>query len=82
MLLVTQGKGRINQLGYNKRTHEYVYFHKGVEIWREKGNEELLDYFNEIRASFSSIDGEIVSKYLIWKKYEESCESYERIENR
>jgi len=36
MLLVTQGRGRINQLGYDKKTHEYVYIHKGEEIWREK----------------------------------------------
>jgi len=45
MLLVTQGKGKINQLGFDKKTSEYVYFHKGREIWREKGDNGLLVNF-------------------------------------
>lgn len=81
MLLVTQGRGRINQLGYNKKTSEYVYFHCGKEVWREKGDDSLLNYFNSLRASNSCIDEKEVAKYPVWKKYEESCDYYERLSN-
>ena len=46
MYLVTEGKRKENQLGYVPKTHEYVYLHHGKEVWREKGDKELLDYFN------------------------------------
>lgn len=81
MLLVTEGRGKVNQLGFNKKTSEYVYFHKGKEIWREKGDDGLLNYFNSIRSSYSCIDEEQVRKYPIWNKYEESCNEFERNEN-
>ena len=77
MLLVTEGKGKINQLGFNKKTSEYVYFHKGKEIWREKGDNGLLDYFNNLRATYSCIDEKIVSQYPIWNRYIKSCEEYD-----
>jgi hypothetical protein len=74
MLLVTQGKGRINQLGFDRKTSEYVYFHKGREIWREKGDNGLLDYFNNLRASNSCISEEEVAKFPIWNRYVKSCD--------
>lgn len=77
MLLVTQGKGRVNQLGYNKKTQEYVYFHKGQEIWREKGDSKLLDYFNELRASGEFSDDEILDTFPIYVKYSKSCHEFE-----
>ena len=36
MYLVTEGKRKENQLGYAPKTQEYVCFHHGKEIWREK----------------------------------------------
>lgn len=78
MLLVTQGKGRINQLGFDKKTSEYVYFHNGKEIWREKGDNSLLNYFNSLRESYSCIDEEIVSQYPVWIRYCKSCDEYSR----
>lgn len=77
MLLVTQGKRHINQLGYDKKTGEYVYLHEGKEIWREKGDDALLNYFNSIRATYSCIDEEVVNRYPVWIKYVESCEKFE-----
>ena len=52
MYLVTEGKRKENQLGYAPKTQKYVYFHNGKEIWREKGDKELLDYFNEEEQAF------------------------------
>ena len=77
MLLVTEGRGRINQLGFDKRTSEYVFIHKGKEVWREKGDTKLLDYFNKLRATYSCIDEEVVSKFPIWNKYVKDCDKYE-----
>jgi hypothetical protein len=82
MLLVTEGKYKINQLGYNKKTSEYVYFHKGKEIWREKGDDSLLNYFNSLRESYSCINEEEIAKFPIYKKYEESCDEFERKERK
>lgn len=78
MLLVTQGKRKENQLGFNKKTSEYVYFHRGVEIWREKGDRALLDYFNEVRACIHCFNEEDVIKFPVWNKYIEWCEKYEK----
>lgn len=80
MLLVTEGKRKENQLGYNKKTKEYVYFHKGVEIWREKGDDQLLNYFNEVRANCTFFDEKEVEQNPVWKKYCESCEAFEKSE--
>ena len=79
MYLVTQGKYRENQLGYNAKTHEYVYFHKGKEIWREKGDESLLKYFNEVRAEihlFEEDDLKRLTTYPIWQKYSDCCHDF------
>ncbi|MCQ2589546.1 MAG: hypothetical protein MJ179_03895 [Treponema sp.] len=77
MLLVTEGRGRINQLGFDKKTSEYVFIHRGKEIWREKGDNSLLDYFNNLRATYSCIDEEAVNKFPIWNKYVKDCDKYE-----
>lgn len=81
MWLVTQGKGRINQLAYDKKSCEYVYFHKGEEIWREKGDTELLDYFNNLRAENKFCDETKVREFQIYVKYEKSCDDFFRKEN-
>jgi len=83
MYLVTQSKhGRVNQLGYSPRTKEYVYFHRGVEIWREKGDDSLLTYFNAVRAGvdFSDVDIMEMPTYDIWNKYCDSCQEFEKKE--
>jgi len=83
MLLVTQSKRRINQLGYNKKTREYVYLHNGVEIWREKGDESLLKYFGKVRAGMRFIEDEDIAKLTtasIWKKYSDSCQEFAKKE--
>lgn len=83
MLLVTKGKGRINQLGYDLKKGEYVYFHNGKEIWREKGDTSLLDYFNEVRACIHCCDDDDIEKLTtanIWKKYDDSCFAFEKEE--
>lgn len=77
MLLVTEGKRKVNQLGYSKRTHEYVYFHNGIEVWREKGNEDLLNYFEEVRAGEHLLKDSDIKDNPIWKKYGESCQKFE-----
>ena len=77
MYLVAQGKGRINQLGYDSKKSEYVYIHCGKEIWREKGNKDLLNYFNELRINNKSIYDDDVNKFEIYKKYVDSCELYQ-----
>ena len=72
MLLVTQGKRREWQLGYNKKTKEYVCFHNGQEQWREKGDDSLLNYFNEIRANIHTLEESEIAKLPtnhIWEKY-------------
>ena len=76
MYLVTQGKGRINQLGYDSKKSEYVYIHMGKEIWREKGNKDLLIYFNQKRINNECIDDD-VNKFEIYKKYVDYCDLYQ-----
>lgn len=76
MLLVTEGKRKVNQLGYDKKTQEYVYIHKGKEIWREKGDINLLTYFNEVRGGRLFEDEEIENN-PIWQKYCNSCSEFE-----
>lgn len=78
MYLVTQSKRRENQLGYNPKTKEYVYFHKGKEIWREKGDESLFNYFNEVRAGNRTLDDEDIKDNPIWKKYGDSCSEFNK----
>ena len=80
MYLVTEGKRKENQLGYAPKTQEYVYFHNGKEIWREKGDKELLDYFNEVRVGIRTFDDKEIENNYVWKKYCEDCQSYEREE--
>lgn len=72
MLLVTQGKMREWQLGYNKKTKEYVCFHYGKEQWREKGDDSLLNYFTELRANGKCLDEQEIAKLPtanVWKRY-------------
>ena len=79
MYLVTEGKRKENQLGYAPKTKEYVYFHRGVEIWRMKGDESLLNYFNEVRADihlFEDKDIEKLPTYPIWKRYGDDCHEF------
>ena len=76
MYLVTEGKRRENQLGYDMKKKEYVMYHHGVEMWREKGDKSLLDYFNVLRINHECLDEEEIGKlsaYPIWEKYCESC---------
>lgn len=78
MYLVTQGKRRENQLGYAPKTKEYVYFHQGKEIWREKGDDTLLKVFNEIRCGTRMCDvTEIEEQFPIYKKYSDDCHKFE-----
>ncbi len=80
MYLVTEGKRKENQLGYDKKTQEYVYFHHGKEVWREKGDEALLNYFNEVRAGIRVFEDKDIETNPIWKRYSESCFEFERKE--
>lgn len=80
MYLVIEGKWKINQLGYAPKTHEYVYYHKGKEIWREKGDTSLLDYCNEKRANYECIDSDKLLKLSaghIYKRYSDNCHEFE-----
>ena len=81
MYLVTESKRKENQLGYAPKTKEYVYLHHGKEVWREKGDESLLNYFHELRCTYKCLDEEEIAKLptaAIWKKYTEACESYSK----
>ncbi len=80
MYLVTEGKHKENQLGYDKKTQEYVYFHRGKEAWREKGDETLLNYFNEVRADIHMLEDKDIETNPIWKRYGDSCFEFERKE--
>ena len=80
MYLVTEGKRKENQLGYAPKTKEYVYIHKGVEIWRMKGDESLLNYFSEVRSGIHMLeesDIEKLSTYPIWKRYDDDCNQFD-----
>ena len=80
MYLVTEGKRKENQLGYAPKTKEYVYIHKGVEIWRMKGDESLLNYFSEVRSGIHMLedsDIEKLSTYPIWKRYDDDCSAFD-----
>lgn len=74
--LVTEGKRRENQLGYDPESKEYVYFHYGKEIWREKGDSSLLDYFNNIRAIGGCSDDEVLNCNPIYVKYSNDCHKF------
>ena len=82
MYLVTEGKRKENQLGYAPKSQEYVYFHRGKEIWREKGDDSLLNYFNEVRAGFMFSESDIAKlpTFHIWNKYIRFCDSYDIVE--
>ena len=76
MYLVCEGKRKENQLGYAPKTQEYVYFHKGVEIWREKGDRSLLDYFNNVRAVGGCTDDEVLNANPIFVRYSDDCHKF------
>lgn len=82
MRLVTEGKKKENQLGYNKKTKEYVYFHKGKEIWRIKGDDTLLNYFDEVRAKGTYTEFEYLKQFPVYLKYSDSCEEFFRQEHK
>lgn len=76
MYLVTESKTRENQLGYAPKTKEYVHLHHGKEVWREKGDKTLLDYFTDLRYEHKCLDEEEIAKLptaAIWKKYCAAC---------
>ena len=76
MYLVTKGKTRENVLGYDNKTKEYVYLKNGKEVWREKGDMSLLDYFTDLRANYETINETKMKKlptYNVWEKYCDSC---------
>ena len=76
MYLVTKGKTRENILGYDNKTKEYVYLKNGKEVWREKGDMSLLDYFTDLRTNYETINESKMKKlptYKVWKKYCDSC---------
>ena len=79
MYLVTEGSGKVNQLGYSPKKKIYTYIHQGKVEWEVEGNRFLLDYFNEIRSNYSSIDEEKIKDNPIWIKYCQSCEEHERV---
>lgn len=84
LYLVTQSKrGKINQLAYDQKTGEYVYIHRGVEQWREKGDTSLFDYFNYLRATGEFCDGESMqemSTFHIYEKYCQCCLDFQKTE--
>ena len=45
MYLVAQGKGRINQLGYDSKKSEYVYIHCGKRNLERKRKQRLIKLF-------------------------------------
>lgn len=72
MYLVTEGKYRINQLGYSIKNKEYVYYHKGKEIWRMIGDRDLFDYFNKVRAGYN-FDESLIENNPVWIRYSQDC---------
>ena len=88
MLLVTKSKyGRTNQLGYDKRNGEYVYFHNGVEQWRIKGDSSLFNYFDLVRNGYKPLDDdkmkdELKTTFAIWEKYFNDCTIWEQREHK
>lgn len=77
MYLVTEGRRKENQLGYVPGTSEYVYLHLGKEIWREKGDDKLFHYFNEVRADIRMFEDDDIRDNPIWQKYGDSCHQFE-----
>ena len=55
MKLVTKGRTRENVLGYDTKTKEYAYLKNGKEVWREKGDMSLLNYFTDLRANYETL---------------------------
>lgn len=78
MYLVTQGKRKENQLAYAPKTQEYVYYHLGKEIWREKGDDSLLKAFTQIRNGDRDFDDtQLEKEFPIYKKYGDDCHKFE-----
>lgn len=76
MYLVTKSKWGGNVLAYDTKTSEYVYLRDRKEIWREKGESHLFDYFNYLRATGECIDGEALEEcpeFHIFERYSEDC---------
>lgn len=78
MYLVTEGKRKENQLGYAKKTSEYVYLHKGKEQWRMVDTPDLLNYFNEVRAGMRVFDDKDIKNNVVWQRYEQDCDKFNK----
>lgn len=75
MYLVTEGKYKTNQLGYDSKTHEYVYLRNGREQWRMTGDTDLLHYFNEVRANTRICQYYELMKYPVFARYTNDCQN-------
>ena len=78
MLLVTKSKTPYgNVLALDNKKHEYVYLHKGKEIWREPSLDgSLANYFIKCRSNDTApdfADMEELKEYPIYTKYCNSC---------
>lgn len=78
MYIVAKSKSYYgNILAYTPKTSEYVYYHKGQEVWREKGTTECLDFFTEHRDDLYKFDYfELLERFPVYKRYSESCEEF------
>ena len=68
-----------NLLAFNIKTSEYVYFHFGEEVWREKADRKLFDVANEMRIN-NNLDLDELGKFEIYKKYSKSTEEISKKE--
>lgn len=57
-------------LGYDEEKGEYVCLHNGKEIWREKGDTDLLNEF--YKPTCPNYDALI--DYRTYKRFDETCE--------
>lgn len=82
MYLVTQGKRGVNQLCYTPKNHTYTYMHKGVKVWEIVGGSKLFDYFQEQRNKGEFVDINICYSFPIYRTYSQSCEYFEKQEQK
>lgn len=72
--LVTQSKYGENQLGYNPKTSEYIYYHCGKIQWKMNGDNSLLEYFvNHSPISEEEIAEQAKSTLNVWERYSKDC---------
>lgn len=80
LALVTKSKPVYgNILGYDTKTHEYVYIHKHVEKWRvPQIDASLFNYCNTQRANYECIDPDQIATLTessIYQKYSDACQN-------